>query len=247
MATSFEELGMGSWITRQQAPHTRPARGLRVTLLIVLGLGGLAGCAPLTEVSTPEFGQSLDGVRQEVGQLRTETAQLRAVLRQVEDGLWARDATLVQLGERLQALEKDVPILKRPSGPRGPLLAMDVLPAINRLAERLYAVERRLATLEGAPPEPSRPPAAAIDRAGTRSRWGCPQMRYAPCWGRRSASKRPRTFSSGTMGPSSSSSFGGTLNACRAGSGLPSEPAAVRMMPRRRHFPMLRSDFPNTV
>jgi hypothetical protein len=132
-----------------------------VTLLIVLGLGGLAGCAPLTEVSTPEFGQSLDGVRQEVGQLRTETAQLRAVLRQVEDGLWARDATLVQLGERLEALEKDVPILKRPSGPRGPLLAMDVLPAINRLAERLYAVERRLATLEGAPPEPSRPPAPA--------------------------------------------------------------------------------------
>jgi hypothetical protein len=112
----------------------------------------------------PELGRSLDGMRQEVTQLRAETAQLRAVLRQVEDGLWARDATLVQLGERLQALEKDVPILKRPSGPRGPLLAMDALPAINRLAERLSAVERRLATLEGASPEPSRPPAPAGSR-----------------------------------------------------------------------------------
>jgi hypothetical protein len=112
-------------------------------------------------MATPELGQSLDGMRQEVAQLRTETAQLRAVLRQVEDGFWARDAALVQLGERLQAVEKDVPILKRPSGPRGPLLAMDVLPAIHRLAERLSAVERRLAMPEGAPPEPSRPPAPA--------------------------------------------------------------------------------------
>src|SRR5919106_1458619 len=125
------------------------------------GMSGLAGCAPLTEVGTPDRSQSLDGVPQEVAQLRTETAQLHAVLRQVEDGLRARDATLVQLGERLQALEKDVPILKRPSGPRGPLLAMDVLPAINRLAERLSAVERRLAMLEGTPPEPSGPPAPA--------------------------------------------------------------------------------------
>ena len=107
----------------------------------------------------PELGQALDGVRQEV-------AQLRAGLRQVEDGLWARDATLVQLGERLQALEKDVPILARPSGRRGPLPAMDVLPAVNRLAERLSAVERRLAALEGAPPEPTRPPAAAGRRSG---------------------------------------------------------------------------------
>jgi hypothetical protein len=157
---------MGSWITRRRVPRVRPARGLRITLLIVLGLGGLAGCAPLADVAPPELGRSPDGMRQEVGQLRAETAQLRAVLRQVEDGLWARDATLVQLGERLQALEKDVPILKRPSGPRGPLLAMDVLPAINRLAERLSAVERRLATLEGAPPEPTRPPAPAGSRSG---------------------------------------------------------------------------------
>jgi hypothetical protein len=146
---SMKEQGMTFWITGRRAPHARPARGLRVTLLIVLGLSGLAGCAPLTEVGTPDRSQSLDGVPQEVAQLRTETAQLHAVLRQVEDGLRARDATLVQLGERLQALEKDVPILKRPSGPRGPLLAMDVLPAINRLAERLYAVERRLAALAG--------------------------------------------------------------------------------------------------
>jgi hypothetical protein len=160
---------MGFWIPRQQAPYARPARGLRVTLVIVLSLGALAGCAPLTEVSPPESGQSLDGVRQEVGQLRTETAQLRSVLRQVEDGFWARDAALVQLGERLQALEKDVPILKRPSGRRGPLLAIDVLPAINRLAERLYAVERRLATLEGAPPEPSPSPAPAGGGSGRPS------------------------------------------------------------------------------
>jgi hypothetical protein len=152
---------MRSWITGRRAPHARPARGRRVTLLIVLGLSGLAGCAALTEVATPELGQSLDGVHQELGQLRAETSQLRAVLRQLEDGLWARDATLVQLGKRLQALEKDVPILKGPSGPRGPLPAMDVLPALNRLAERLAAVEHRLATLEGAPPAPSRPPAPA--------------------------------------------------------------------------------------
>jgi hypothetical protein len=132
-----------------------------MTLLVWLGLGGLAGCAPLTDVATPAPGSSPDGGRQEVGQLRTEMAQLRAGLRRVEDGLWARDAVLVQLGERLQAVEKDVPLQKPPSGPRGPLLALDVLPAINRLAERLAAVERRLATLEGPPPEPSRPPAPA--------------------------------------------------------------------------------------
>lgn len=152
---------MRSWITGRRAPHVRHARGPRVTCLIVLGLSGLAGCAPLTEVATPERGPSLDGVRQEVAQLRTETAQLGTVLSQVEDGLGARDATLVQFGERLQALERDVPLLKPPAGPRGPLLAMDVLPAINRLAERLYAVERRLATLENTPPEPSPPPAPA--------------------------------------------------------------------------------------
>ena len=150
---------MGSGITRRQAPHAWPAWGLRVTFLVVLGLGGLAGCAPLTEVAIPERGQSLDGVRQEVTQLRTETAQLGAVLRQVEDGVWARDAALAELdaalahlGERLQALEK---------------LAMDVQPALNRLAERLSTVERRLATLEGAPPEPrSRPPAPAGSGSG---------------------------------------------------------------------------------
>jgi hypothetical protein len=157
---------MGSWITRRRAPHDRPTSWFRVPLLVWLGLVGLAGCAPLTDVATPELGQSLDSVRQEVGQLRTETAQLRAVLRQVEDGLWSRDTALMQLGERLQALEKDVPILKRPSGPRGPLLAMDVLPAINRLAERLSAVERRLAMLEGTPPEPSGPPAPAGSSSG---------------------------------------------------------------------------------
>ena len=157
---------MGSWITRQRWPHERHARRLGATLLVVMCLGGLAGCAMPTDMTTPELSRPLDGVRQEVGQLRTETAQLRAVLRQVEDGLWARDAALVQLGERLQALEKDVPILKRPSGPRGPLLAMDVLPAVNRLAERLSAVERRLAALEATPPEPTRPPAPAGSSSG---------------------------------------------------------------------------------
>jgi len=130
-----------------------------MTLLVGLGLGGLAGCATLMDGTTPELGQSLDSVRQEV-------AQLRAGLRQVEDGLWARDAVLIQLGERLQALEKDVPLLKGPSGPRRPVPAMDVLPAINQLAERLSAVERRLATPEGAPPEPGRPPAPAGSRSG---------------------------------------------------------------------------------
>jgi hypothetical protein len=150
---------MRSWLTRQRAPREWPARWLRMTLLVGLGLGGLAGCATLMDGTTPELGQSLDGLRQEI-------AQLRAGLRQVEDGLWARDAVLIQLGERLQALEKDVPILKGPSGPRRPVPAMDVLPAINQLAERLSAVERRLATPEGAPPEPGRPPAPAGSRSG---------------------------------------------------------------------------------
>lgn len=150
---------MRSWLTRRRAPREWPARWLRMTLLVGLSLGGLAGCATLMDGTTPELGQSLDGVRQEI-------AQLRAGLRQVEDGLWARDAVLVQLGERLQALEKDVPILKGPSGSRRPVPAMDVLPAINQLAERLSAVERRLATPEGAPPEPGRPPAPAGSRSG---------------------------------------------------------------------------------
>ena len=164
---------MRSWLTRQRAPHEWPARWLRMTLLMGLSLGGLAGCATLMDGTTPELGQSLDSVRQEVAQLRAETAQLRAGLRQVQDGLWARDAVLVQLGERLQAVEKDVPILKGPSGLRRPLPAMDVLPAINQLAERLSAVERRLATPEGMPPEPSRPPAPV----GSRSRPAGHQLR----------------------------------------------------------------------
>jgi hypothetical protein len=150
---------MRSWITRPRAPHEWPARWLRMTLLVGLSLGGLAGCTTRMEGTPTELGQSLDGVRQEI-------AQLRAGLRQVEDGLWARDAVLIQLGERLQAVEKDVPILKGPSGPRRPLPAMDVLPAINQLAERLSAVERRLATPEGVPREPSRPPAPAGSRSG---------------------------------------------------------------------------------
>ena len=150
---------MRSWLTRRRAPREWLARWLRMTLLVGLSLGGLAGCATLMDGTTPELGQSLDGVRQEI-------AQLRAGLRQVEDGLWARDAVLVQLGERLQAVEKDVPILKGPSGQRRPVPAMDVLPAINQLAERLSAVERRLATPGGAPPEPGRPPAPAGSRSG---------------------------------------------------------------------------------
>jgi hypothetical protein len=157
---------MRSWLTRQRTLHEWPARWLRMTLLVGLSLGGLAGCATLMEGTTPEPGQSRDSVRQEVAQLRAEMAQLRDGLRRVEDGLWARDAVLVQLGERLQALEKDVPLLKGPSGPRRLLPAMDVLPAINQLAERLSAVERRLATPAGAPPEPSRPPAPAGGRSG---------------------------------------------------------------------------------
>jgi hypothetical protein len=160
---------MGSWLTGQQSPHERSVRWLRATLVVGLWLSGLAGCATLTDGTIPELGRSLDGVRQEVGQLRAETEQLRAGLRRMEDGLWARDAVLTQLGERLQAVEKDVPILARPSGPRGPLLAMDVLPAINRLAERLSAVERRLATLEGTPGEPSRPLAPAGSSSGRPS------------------------------------------------------------------------------
>ena len=148
---------MRSWITRWRARHGRPACWCRLTLLVGLGLGGLAGCAPFTD----EPRQAFDGVRQEVSQLRAETEQLRAVLRELDDGLQFRDAALVQLGERLQALEKDVPILAQPSGPRAPLPAMDVLPAISRLTERLSAVERRLATLEGTPPKPpGRPPPA---------------------------------------------------------------------------------------
>ena len=120
---------MRSGITRRRAPHEWPARWLRATFPVVLGLGGLAGC-PAYGGSHPKLGQSLDNVRQEVAQLRTETAQLDALFRVVEDGVWARDAVLVQLdaalaqlGKRLQVLEKDVPLLKRPSGPRGPLLA----------------------------------------------------------------------------------------------------------------------------
>jgi len=108
-------------------------------------------------MATPEPGQALDNVRQEVSQLRAETEQLHAMLRQLDDGLRFRDDALVQLGERLRALEKDVPIIEEPVGPRGPLPAMDVLPVINRLSERLSAVERRLATLEATPPKPTRP------------------------------------------------------------------------------------------
>src|SRR4029434_3786379 len=78
--TDIEERGMRFWITRPRAAHEWPARGLRMTLLVGLGLGGLAGCAMLTDGTTPELGQSLDGVRQEVAQLRAETAQLRAML-----------------------------------------------------------------------------------------------------------------------------------------------------------------------
>jgi hypothetical protein len=225
---------MRSWITRPRVPHEWPARWLRMTLLVGLGLGGLAGCATLMDGTTPELGQSLDGVRQEVTQLRAETVQLRAGLRQVEDGLWARDAVLIQLGERLQALEKDVPLLKGPSGLRRPLPAMDVLPAINQLAERLSAVERRLACRQSRVGHRRQRAAAAADRAGPGSRWGCPQTRYAPYWARRSASKTPRTFSSGTMGPSSPWSLGGIPSAYRAGSGLPHEPAAIRVVPPSR-------------
>jgi hypothetical protein len=167
---------MRSGITGRRAPHEWPACWLRATFPVVLGLGGLAGCALLTEVATPELGQSLDGVRQEVAQLRAEMAQLGALFRVVEDGVWARDAALVQLdaalaqlGKRLQVLEKNVPLLKRPSGPQGPLPAGDVPSALNRLAERLSAVEHRLGTLEGAPPELSRPPAPAGSGRGRPS------------------------------------------------------------------------------
>ena len=79
--TSVEERDMGAGIIRRRAPHEWPASWLRATLLVVLGLGGLAGCAPLPEVAPPELGRSLDGVRQEVAQLRAETAQLGAALR----------------------------------------------------------------------------------------------------------------------------------------------------------------------
>ena len=193
--TSFEEeLDMRSGITRRRAPHEWPARWLRATFPVVLGLGGLAGCALPTEVATPKLGQSLDNVRQEVAQLRTETAQLDALFRVVEDGVWARDAVLVQLdaalaqlGKRLQVLEKDVPLLKRPSGPRGPLLAAGSdsgRPSGHRLQ-------------------------VGMSPDAVRARLGAP-----------SASKRPRTLSSGTMGPSGPW-FGGTPSACRAGSGLP--------------------------
>ena len=60
---------MGSGITMRRAPHEWPACWLRATFPVVLGLGGLAGCALLTEVATPELGPSLDSVRQEVAQL----------------------------------------------------------------------------------------------------------------------------------------------------------------------------------
>jgi hypothetical protein len=149
LASFEEELDMRSGITGRRAPHEWPACWLRATFPVVLGLGGLAGCALLTEVAPPELGQSLDGVRQEVAQLRVEMAQLGALFRVVEDGVWARDAALVQLDAALAQLGKRLQVLEK--------------------AERLSAVEHRLRTLEGAPPELSRPPAPAGSGRGRPS------------------------------------------------------------------------------
>ena len=181
LTQSIEERGMRSWLTRRRAPREWPARWLRMTLLVGLSLGGLAGCATLMDGTTPELGPC-----------RRWTCCRRSTN-------------------------------SRSGCPRSSVGWR------RRRARRQSRVGRRRQRA-----------AAAADPAGTGSRWGCPQTRYAPYWARRSASKTPRTFSSGTMGPSSPWSLGGIPSACRAGSGLPREPTAVPVVPPSRSATPLR-------
>jgi hypothetical protein len=157
--------------------HHGPHAGrLRATLFVMMWLGGLAGCATLTDVAAPAPGRSLDGGRAEMEDLRAAVEQLHAAVSQLGAGLRERDAVLGQLTARLQALEQDVAKHPRPAGRRAVLAAMDPLPALDGLAQRLQEVEHRLTTLETgrpeanrveAPREPTRRPAPA-DRATAR-------------------------------------------------------------------------------
>jgi hypothetical protein len=96
--------------------------------------------------------------------------ELHAAVNQFGAGLRERDAVLGQLTARLQALEQEVAQHPRPAGRRAVLAAMDPLPALNGLAQRLQEVEHRLMALAtgrpeagriDAPREPTRQPAPA--------------------------------------------------------------------------------------
>jgi hypothetical protein len=137
--------------------HHGPHAGwLCAALLVMVYLGGLAGCAMLTDVATPAPGRSLDGGRAEMEDLRAAVEQLHAAVSQLGAGLRERDTLLGQLTARLQALEQDVAKHPRPAGRREVLAAMDPLPALDSLAQRLREVERRLTAMETRSPEASR-------------------------------------------------------------------------------------------
>ena len=140
----------------QRCHHGRHAGWLRAALLVAVCLGGLAGCATLTDVAAPTPGKQLDGVREEMGDLRAAVEQLHAAVNQLEAGLRERDALLGQLTARLHALEQDVVRRARPSGEREVLPAIDLLPAVDSLVQRLREVERRLTSMEAGRPAPSR-------------------------------------------------------------------------------------------
>ena len=148
-------------------PH---ASRLCATLLVLVCLGGLAGCATLTDIAAPAPGRSPDGGRAELEDLRAAVEQLHTAVSQLGAGLRERDAVLGQLTARLQALEQEVAKHPRPAGRREVLAAMDPLPALDSLTQRLREVERRLTALEtgrpeanrvDAPREPTRQPAPA--------------------------------------------------------------------------------------
>jgi hypothetical protein len=81
---------------------------------------------------------------------------LHAAVSQLGAGLRERDAVLGRLTGRLQALEQEVAKHPRPAGRREVLAAMDPLPALDGLAQRLREVERRLMALETGRPDAGR-------------------------------------------------------------------------------------------
>jgi hypothetical protein len=118
-------------------------------------------------------------IEAELEDLRAAVDELHAGVSQFGAGLRERDAVLGQLTERLQALEQVVAKRPRPAGAREVLAAMDLLPALDPLAQRLREAQRRLSALEtgrpearriDAPREPPRRPAPA-DRSTGRPGW----------------------------------------------------------------------------
>ena len=139
-----------------RSPQGPPAGWLCMAFLAIVCLGGLAGCATRTDVAAPEPGRQRAGGCAELEDLRAAVDQLHAAVSQLGADLRERDAVLGQLTERLQALEQDIAQRPRPAGQRAVLAAMDPLPALNDLVQRLRAVERRLTALETGRPEARR-------------------------------------------------------------------------------------------